>query len=187
MSNYSKVGAHRVMRRAQFTPPARRRLITIKIKSGTLLILQGAQLPAGLQYESEPFVDGWTVVKNLDPNGLDQIVRREGWTLFFIAGAIVMIGFGSDPEKASAKALKSIIKSLKGRKFNCLEISEVSAKRFLGVPYVRVGVHLRHIQEGLALFAERVPFRANGLSQNPNAQEHAKESDVTEKWRQSQI
>jgi len=175
------------MRRATSHCRPGRRCITGKIKSGTLLIAQGAHLPAGLQYESKPFVDGWTVVRNLDPHALDQIVRREGWTLFYIAGVVEMIGLGSDQRKASDKALKSIIKSLNGRKFNCLEVTDVSAKRFLGVPYVKVGVHWRHIQEGLVLFAERDPSQANRLSQNPNAETRAKENDVTEQWRQSKI
>jgi hypothetical protein len=32
-------------------------------------------------------------------------------------------------------------------KFNCLEITEVSAKQFLGFPYLQVSAHSRHIQK----------------------------------------
>lgn len=116
------------------------------------MIAERAHLPPGLQYESEPSFEGWTVVK-LNAIALDQIVRRDGWTLFFLAGPIEMIGLGADQRRASDRALKGILKSLKGRNFNCLEVTEVSAKRFLGIPYVKVAVHLRHIQKGLVLFA----------------------------------
>jgi hypothetical protein len=42
-------------------------------------------------------------------------------------------------------------------KLNCFEITEVSAKQFLGFPYVHVSAHSRHIQKSpfLQEFAER--------------------------------
>lgn len=133
---------------------AKGEIIADRIKSGTLLIAEGALLPTELQCEREPCVTGWGTVQNLDSKSLDQIIERAGWTLFFIAGAVEMIAFGADQKKAAAKALRRIINSLKARKFNCLEITEVAAKRFLGFPYVKVSVHLRHIQPGLVLFAD---------------------------------
>jgi hypothetical protein len=46
---------------------------------------------------------------------------------------------------------------VKSATFNCLEISQVAAKRFLGLPYVSVSAHWRHIQESPVLFhAERL-------------------------------
>jgi hypothetical protein len=32
-------------------------------------------------------------------------------------------------------------------KFNCLEITGITQKRFLGLPYVHVSAHSRHIQK----------------------------------------
>ena len=123
------------------------------VKSGTLLIAEGSSLPTGLHYESESFVTGWGQVQNLDSRRLEQIIRRAGWTFFFIAGAIEMIALGTDQKKGAVKALKRIITSLKTKQFNCLEVTGVAAKRFMGLPYVKVSVHLRHIQPGLVLFA----------------------------------
>lgn len=37
-------------------------------------------------------------------------------------------------------------------RLNCLEISQIAAKSFLGLPYVAVVGHARHIQESLYLF-----------------------------------
>lgn len=166
---------------------AKRGVITSKIKSGTLLIAQGALLPTGLEYEGDPFSEGWTIVRKLDPNGLDQIVRDQGWTLFFIAGPIEMIGIGGNQRRASEKALRKIVNSINGQRYNCLEISEVSAKRFLGIPYVKVSVHLRHIQKGLVLFESTEPPQVSQPRQNPNSEKHAKENLVTAKWRPNQI
>jgi len=40
-----------------------------------------------------------------------------------------------------------VLAKAESSKFNCLEIPEVAAKRFLGIPYVFVSAHSRHIQE----------------------------------------
>jgi len=41
---------------------------------------------------------------------------------------------------------------MKSDRFNCLEISRVAVKSFLGLPYVTVAGHARHIQESIYLF-----------------------------------
>jgi hypothetical protein len=124
------------------------------IKTGTILIAEGALLPESLPLESEPYAYGWRLVKNLDSNGLDQIIREAGWNFFYIAGEIETNAFGSDEKKTTRKAIKQVISNLGTKNFNCLEITRVVAKRSLGLPYVRVSAHSRHIQEGQALSLE---------------------------------
>ena len=85
---------------------------------------------------------------------MDRLIGRAGWNFFYIAGGIEMIAYGADQERATDKALKRILASLKTQRFNCLEITQVTAKRFLGLPYVSVSAHSRHIQAGLVLFAD---------------------------------
>jgi hypothetical protein len=124
------------------------------IKSRTTLITEGAILQESLLLESEPYGYGWRLVKNLDSNGLDQIISQAGWSFFYIAGLIETNTFGSDEKKTTCKAIKRIIANLKSKNFNCLEITRVAAKRSLGLPYVSVSAHSRHIQEGPALSGE---------------------------------
>jgi hypothetical protein len=52
---------------------------------------------------------------------------------------------------------------MKSDRFNCLEISRVAAKSFLGLPYVTVAAHQRHIQEGLFLFRPKYIPEGNQL------------------------
>jgi len=125
---------------------------TIKLR--TILITDGALLPESLLLESEPYGYGWRLVKNLDSNGLDQIISWAGWNFFYIAGLIETNAFGSDEKKTTSKAIKRIIANLKSKKFNCLEITRVTAKRSLGLLYVSVSAQSRHIQEGRALSGE---------------------------------
>jgi hypothetical protein len=124
------------------------------IKTGTILIAEGALLPESLLLESEPYAYGWRLVKNLDSNGLDQIIRQAGWNFFYIAGSIETKAFGSDEKKTTRKAIKQVIANLKSKNFNCLEITRVAAKRSLGLPYVSVSAQSRHIQEAPALSGE---------------------------------
>jgi hypothetical protein len=124
------------------------------IKSGTILITEGAPLPESISFESEPYAYGWRLVENIDSNGLDQIIRQAGWNFFYIAGVIETNVFGSDEKKTTRKAVKRIIANLKSKNFNCLEITRVATKRLLGLIYISVSAHSRHIQEGQALSGE---------------------------------
>jgi hypothetical protein len=118
------------------------------IKSGTILITEGALLPESILFESEPYAYGWRLVENIDSNGLDQIIRQAGWNFFYIAGVIETNVFGSDEKKTTRKAVKRIIANLKSKNFNCLEITRVASKRLLGLTCISVSAHSRHIQEG---------------------------------------
>src|SRR5207245_551705 len=124
------------------------------IKPGTILITDGVLLPESLLLESEPYVYGWRRVKQLDGNGLGQIISRAGWKFFYIAGVIETSVLGSDEKETTRRVINRIIANLKSKNFNCLEITRVTAKRSLGLTYVSVSAHLRHIQEGPALLSE---------------------------------
>ena len=126
-------------------------------KTGTVLIKEGALLPEALQIESEPCVPGWRLVKNLNGYALDRKVHEAGWTFFFLAGEIRTIAFGADEQSAVRRAIKRILANPRSKQFNSLEITRVASKRFLGLPYMSVGAHSRHIQGGpVLLSAERM-------------------------------
>jgi hypothetical protein len=127
-----------------------------KIKTGTILIKEGALLPESLRFESERYLKGWRLVKDFDSRGLDRKIREAGWTFFFMAGGANATAVGSDLEETTRRAVKKVLASMKSDRLNCLEIGQVVVKRFLGLPYVAVSAHPRHIQESMFLFhAER--------------------------------
>ena len=122
------------------------------IEIGTLFIKEGTPLPEILPIESDPFLKGWRLIKNLSSSGIDRRLCDAGWSFFYMAGEVNAIAFGSDPEKTASRAVKKAIGNMKSDKFNCLEISRVAVKSFLGLPYVTVAGHPRHIQESIYLF-----------------------------------
>ena len=126
------------------------------IKAGTILIEQGTPRPESLLLEGEPWSSRWKSVSNLDRKELDRKINQAGWTFFFMAGEIKISGFGFDKEKAVRRAMKGVIANVETHKCNCLEITEVSPKSFLGIPYVNVCAHARHIQKSSAFSDQHI-------------------------------
>jgi hypothetical protein len=124
------------------------------IKTGTILIREGALLPESLLIESEPYAPGWSLVKRLDIDGMSQTIGKAGWAFLYMAGVIRTSAFGFDEEKTTRKAIKRVIEHMRSKKFNCLEITQVVAERFLWLPFVTVSARSRHIQESPVLFGD---------------------------------
>ena len=125
------------------------------INTGTILIQEGTLLPTGLPVESDAFLPGWRAVRNLDGYGLGQKIDEADWNFFYLAGEIKATVVGREGVAALRRAVKQILAKRTGQKFNSLEIAKVVSKRFLGVPYLKVFAHSRHIQEGMYLAAAR--------------------------------
>lgn len=134
------------------------------IKPGMMLIAEGATFPEHLSLETEAYVPGWRLLKNLDTKGFDRIISQAGWNFFYLAGAVEMSAFGSDPQKTTRKAIKKAIAKLGSKNFNCLEITQLAAKRKLGLPFLNLSAHSRHFQKSILLFADREPEEQNGGS-----------------------
>jgi hypothetical protein len=127
--------------------------------SRTILIRENTLLPAGLAVESEVFLPGWRVVKNLDGYGLGQKIEETKWYFFYLAGEIRAIALGREGLGTLRRAVMQILAKRKGQKFNSLEITKVASKRFLGIPFMSVTAHFRHIQQGICL----VPAKSSVL------------------------
>ena len=139
----------------QLFPKFRGKPMLETIKSGTILIKEDTALPSLLPFKSEPCVPGWKGVANLDGYELDRQIRGAGWNLFYLANEIKTIVFGFHGQERIRRAIERIVSSVEMKKFNVLEITCVASKRFLGVPYVSVSAHPRHIQQSMFLFQVR--------------------------------
>jgi hypothetical protein len=117
----------------------------------TILIREDTPLPANLSIESEAFLPGWRVVKNLDRSTLARNIEGADWNFFYLAGAMRATVLGRDRSGTLRRAVKRVLARQEGQKFNSLEITKVVSKRFLGIPFTSVTAHSRHIQQGIAL------------------------------------
>lgn len=64
-------------------------------RARTILIREDTPLPANLPIESEAFLPGWRVVKNLDGYGLGRKIEEAKWNFFYLVGEIGAIAPGS--------------------------------------------------------------------------------------------
>src|SRR6266446_6138159 len=117
----------------------------------TIFIKEGTSLPANLPIESEAFLPGWRVVKNLDRQALTREVEKANWNFFYLAGEMRATVFGRGGLGALRRAVKCVLPKQEGQKFNSLEITKVVSKRFLGIPFMSITAHSRHIQQGIGL------------------------------------
>jgi hypothetical protein len=108
----------------------------------------GTIIPQSLRVETEPYSQGWEIIKNSDGNSVDRDVRRADWNFFFLAAKLQSTAMGYLGERTVRRATERVLAKAAASKFNCWEITEVSAKQFLGFPYVHISAHSRHIQKG---------------------------------------
>jgi hypothetical protein len=133
----------------------------------TIFIKEDTPLPVNLPIESEAFLPGWRVVKNFDRSTLARNIEHANWNFFYLAGEIRATVLGRDRPGTLRRAVKCVLAKQEGQKLSSLEITEVVAKRFLGIPFMSVTAHSRHIQQGIGLvlakdFVLRMPAAPKG-------------------------
>src|SRR5713101_1903770 len=124
-------------------------------RTRTVFIREDTPLPTTLSIESEAFLPGWRVVKNLDPQALTREVEGANWNFFYLAGEMRATVLGPDRSGTLRRAVKCVLAKQEGQKFNSLEITKVVSKRFLGIPFMSITAHSRHIQQGIGLVPEK--------------------------------
>lgn len=171
-----------------------------EIRTGTILVKENAVLPKELQFEGEPCVPGWTVVKDFDGYGFDREIQKTGWTFSCLPGETKATVFGVDGQTMVRRAIERILANSKSKNFNSLEILRVASagsQRFPLVHYVTVSAQSRHIQEGLFLWCAKdiqrlqtresePPSQSTGIANDKTrlSQKPAKQSSVVSSWSQ---
>jgi hypothetical protein len=126
------------------------------VQVGDILIEAWPAMAKLFGIESEPYSGSWSVVKALNGFGLERKVHAAGWNFFFMAAEVHVMFLGARGADKIHSALTRILGKVRGQDFNCLEVTEIIAKRFLGVPYTTVSAHSRHIQQSCYLDSAEV-------------------------------
>jgi hypothetical protein len=146
-----------------------------QIQVGTMMVQQSENLHV-LGIESEPYSASWRSLGVLESSGLDRKIRDAGWKLFFMAGELKTLVPAWGGQKTLGRGVKRLLAQSRSEHFNCLEVTNILRKRFLGIPYVSIAGHSRHIQLGSQIqSAER------------RAQDSARDSGSTQLGGQSEI
>lgn len=135
------------------------------IQVGTILIEDRPLIMRALDLESKAYSGTWGVLQPLTNSTLDQKIRGAGWNYFFMATEVKATAFGALAANSILRALKQIFAKVRKPDFNCLEVTKIVEKRFLGMPYITVSAHSRHIQQGYLMeFARQSEKFNNSLT-----------------------
>lgn len=132
------------------------------VQVGTILVEDLPLMTQTIQLETEPFSENWRMVKYCDGFTLDRKIRAAGWNFFFLAARMQVTFLGPIRSNKLKNALKRILKKAKWENFNGLEVTEITTKHFLRIPYTIVSAHSCHIQRenGLESAAGRHAFHS---------------------------
>ena len=128
------------------------------LKIGTVLLQADTLIPDSVWVQKETFCPGWQAITNLNGDDLDRQIRRDGWNFIFMGGALQGASWGSWSYVAVRCAAIRVLKKTQRTKLNAFEITGIHARRFLGLKYVIVTGHSRHVQKSTVLqsIAERI-------------------------------
>lgn len=121
------------------------------VEVGTILMREWTGMPQFIGVETEPLFEGWSMVKVPATSRLDRKIRAAGWNFFFMATEVKAMFFGSLSATKIKSALRRILAKVKLQHFNGLEVTEIVSRHFLGVPYVTMSAHSRHLQHSCNL------------------------------------
>lgn len=154
------------------------------IEVGAILMKDWQGITHHLGLESEPCLGEWTLLKGQDGFALDRKIRAAGWNFFFMAAEVKAMFFGSLGAAKTQCAVKRILAKVKQQHFNALEVTAIVARHFLGVPYVTVSAHSRHMQQSCYLDStvarqsgQRDSEWARGREQTPRKGIHPMKSE----------
>jgi hypothetical protein len=134
------------MSSGEFMPPT--------VIVGNILMKNSPAISQLLGLESEPYTGNWNLIRALDSSTLDRKVRVAGWNFFFMASVVEARFLGELGAEKIQKALQRILNSVAPQNFNCLEVTGMATRSFLGLPYSVVSAHSRHMQESCYLDPE---------------------------------
>jgi hypothetical protein len=121
------------------------------IHVGTILIEHRPAMAQALDLQCEPYAANWGVPNSLDTSALNRKIQATGWNFFFMAAETKVMFLGAIGATKIQSALQRMLEKLRPLNFNCLEVTGIVARQFLGVPYTVISAHSRHIQRSCYL------------------------------------
>src|SRR5258708_12553006 len=92
-------------------------------KARTVFIRDDTPLPAMLSMESERFLPGWRMVKNLDRQALTRAIEGAKWNFFYLAGEIRTTVFGREGVGTLRRAVNPILANQHAQHFRFTPLS----------------------------------------------------------------
>lgn len=127
-------------------------MISAELQNGAMMVREGFVMPNLAGIESRSYSKTWRTMTGMNNFTAEKSLRQADLHLFFLAGELRVLqpGWGLGAIRRGIKRLLAM-----GRKSdtNCMEITQINPRRFLGLPYVAISAYRFHIQKGSMLFA----------------------------------
>jgi hypothetical protein len=121
--------------------------VEIVLENGCMFVMNGLILPPSLRFEGLPYSDGWRLLRSLKSSEIDADARNCGWNFLFVAEQMKRTVFGLARGSALRRAAKEVLSQARTDAFNVVEITEITARQFLGLHCVTISAHCRSLQK----------------------------------------
>jgi hypothetical protein len=122
-----------------------------EITSTTLLIADRTSVPESLALQTDPYWNGWSLIRTAGSLELDRRIQTAGWHFFYLASAIKATVFGFPRQPTIRRAMKRLITAVASAEYNCVQVEDIRTGSLLGFPYVSISARPRHIQQSSVL------------------------------------
>jgi hypothetical protein len=104
-----------------------------QIKVGSILLEDRPTMTRTLDLEIEPYARSWSLARFLNGRDLARKIRAAGWNFLLMAREVKAKVWGAVSESDIQTALMRIAKNKRRDCFNCLEVTAIIPKHFLGI------------------------------------------------------
>ena len=119
----------------------------IMLERGCIFLMDGLLLPPPLRFEGHSYSEGWRLLNRLTAGEIELRARNSSWNFISLAEVMrrTVVGFGR--AGSLRRATSKLLGDAQRNAFNSVEVTEITACRFLGVHWVSVGAHFRSLQK----------------------------------------
>ena len=119
----------------------------IAFERGSIFLMDGLLLPPPLRFEGHSYSDGWRLLNRLTGGEIELRARDCSWNFMFLAEVMRRTVFGFGRMGSLRSATNKLLGEAQRNAFNSVEVTEITARRFLGMHCVSVGAHFRSLQK----------------------------------------
>ena len=114
-------------------------------------------LPTWFRFNCEDY-GRWKKLFDADSHAVERTALAVGWHFSYIAKAVKCTAFGLTRQSAMQRAARKLMEMAGVSRFNSLEITEMAARRWVGLYHATVAAHPRHLQPDTLPPGSRSPY-----------------------------
>ena len=119
----------------------------IVLERGCIFLMDGLLLPPALRFEGSSYSNGWRLLSRLTSGQVELRARASSWNFIYLAEVMRRTIFGFGRVGSLRRATNKVLGEARKNAFNSVEVTEITARKFLGVHWVSVGAHFRSLQK----------------------------------------